>query len=182
MTPSHRHADANGLWVDTHDLPRRAGTMRTVRFVAGAPADLGIEMIRVPQDSPVTFELRLESVVEGILVTGQAEADLVGECSRCLGPLEDHQVFELQELFYYPGQDAEEDASFVVDEHIDLDAALRDAVVLALPFQPLCRDDCAGLCSECGANLNDDPGHNHGEKVDPRWVALQGLDIGENDD
>ena len=57
----------------------------------------------------------------------------------------------------------------------DLEPVLRDAVVLALPFQPLCRDDCPGLCAECGARLADDPDHGHGDAVDPRWAALQGL-------
>ena len=51
---------------------------------------------------------------------------------------------------------------------------LRDAVVLALPFQPLCRDDCPGLCTECGARLADDPGHQHESAIDPRWATLQG--------
>jgi uncharacterized protein len=58
---------------------------------------------------------------------------------------------------------------------------LRDAVVLALPFQPLCQDDCPGLCVECGARLADDPGHQHDEPVDPRWAALQGLTHRETD-
>ena len=55
---------------------------------------------------------------------------------------------------------------------IDLEPVLRDAVVLELPFQPLCRPDCAGLCPQCGANLNDDPGHEHRPDNDPRWDAL----------
>ena len=58
---------------------------------------------------------------------------------------------------------------------LDLEPLLRDAVVLSLPFQPLCRDDCPGLCIECGARLADDPGHQHEEPIDPRWAALQGL-------
>ena len=57
---------------------------------------------------------------------------------------------------------------------LDLEPALRDAVVLALPLQPLCREDCAGLCSECGVRLDSDPGHGH-EVDDPRWAALKAL-------
>jgi uncharacterized protein len=58
---------------------------------------------------------------------------------------------------------------------LDLEPLLRDAVVLALPFQPLCREDCPGLCIECGARLADDPDHQHEEAIDPRWATLQGL-------
>ena len=61
------------------------------------------------------------------------------------------------------------------DDLVDLEPLLRDAVVLALPFQPLCRDDCPGLCTECGARLADDPDHQHEDAIDPRWAALQGL-------
>lgn len=177
---SHRHGTERSLVIDTHDLARRAGTMRTVHQVAIAPADLGIEMIRVPQGSEITLDLKLESVIEGVLVTGTAEAELAGQCCRCLEPLSDDDVFDLQELYYYPGQDADEEASFVVDEQIDLDSAIRDAVVLTLPFQPLCRDDCAGLCPDCGANLNNDPGHSHGEQIDPRWAALLDVDASQD--
>jgi uncharacterized protein len=54
-------------------------------------------------------------------------------------------------------------------------------VVLDLPFQPLCRDDCSGLCAECGANLNDNPDHSHGPRLDPRWDALRGLEGGDGE-
>ena len=62
------------------------------------------------------------------------------------------------------------------DDLVDLEPLLRDAVVLALPFQPLCRDDCPGLCTECGARLADDPDHAHEAAIDPRWAALAQLD------
>ena len=136
---------------------------------------MGIELIRVPEGSPVTLELRLESVVEGVLVSGTVGTDLVGECARCLTEVSDHREFELQELYYYPGKDAEEDALFIVNEYIDLEQPMRDAVVLELPFTPLCRPDCSGLCLVCGADLNADPEHGHGATIDPRWQKLAGL-------
>ena len=58
---------------------------------------------------------------------------------------------------------------------VDLEPLLRDGVVLDLPFQPLCREDCEGLCAECGANLNDDPQHTHDAPLDPRWEKLRGV-------
>ncbi|ETI98468.1 MAG: Metal-binding protein, partial [Leuconostoc sp. DORA_2] len=115
-------------------------------------------MIGVPEDSPLDLDLRLESVGEGVLVTGAVEATLKGECSRCLDPIEEDLVLDIQELYFYPDKEAEEDASRVsAEETIDLDPVVRAAVVLNLAFSPLCRDDCEGLCPDCGANLNEDP-------------------------
>ena len=162
--------------LDTRELGRRPGSQRTVSISAPAPADLGIEVLSVPEGSPVEFDLRLEAVMEGVLVTGTAQAALVGECSRCLEDIDDDVVADFQELFVYDESDAGEDeASRLEGDLLDLEPLLRDAVVLQLPFQPLCRDDCPGLCVECGAKLADDPGHQHDEAIDPRWAALQML-------
>ena len=115
--------------------------------------------------------------MEGVLVTGTARAGLVGECARCLEEIDDDIVGDFQELFVYDTSDAGEDeASRLEGDLLDLEPLLRDTVVLALPFQPLCRDDCPGLCIECGARLADDPDHQHDEPIDPRWAKLQGLD------
>ncbi|GAA1372088.1 YceD family protein [Luteococcus sanguinis] len=182
MNNHHRHLDARkSLVLETHDLVRRAGTMKEFHREVEAPADLGIDMIGVPEGSPVTLDLRLESVVEGILVTGTADITLEGECARCLEKFSCDESYDLTELYFYPEREAEEEASRVVDELIDLEIVLRDAVVLDLPFTPLCRDDCLGLCVECGANLNDDPDHSHGEAVDSRWEKLADLGSQEQD-
>ena len=151
-----------------------------------APADLGIEVLSVPEGSQVELDLRLEAVMEGVLVTGSATAVLEGECARCLEPIEDDITIDIQELFLYDDSrdghglsqdeaevDEETDVRRTEGDLIDLEPLLRDAVVLALPFQPLCQDDCPGLCAECGARLADDPDHQHAEPVDPRWAALQ---------
>ncbi|WP_202881028.1 YceD family protein [Kribbella amoyensis] len=162
--------------IDTHELTRRAGSQREISFTAAAPADLGIDVIGVPEDDPIQFDLRLESVVEGVLVTGTARGRLVGECARCLVDIEDEFLADFQELYVYPESDAEPDeASRMEGDLIDLEPVLRDQVVLALPFQPLCTDDCPGLCPECGTRLADAPGHRHEDGVDPRWSALSGL-------
>jgi uncharacterized protein len=147
---------------------------------APAPADLGIDVLGVPEGSPIEFDVRLEAVMEGVLVTGTAKAALKGECTRCLDPVEDEIEVDLQELYAYddedddPGEDDEE-VSRLERDLLDLEPLVRDAVVLALPFGPLCRDDCPGLCVECGARLADDPEHDHGERIDPRWAALGAL-------
>jgi uncharacterized protein len=167
------------LVLDTRELGRRPGSQRQVTLSAEAPADLGIEVLRVPEGSPVELDLRLEAVMEGVLVTGSARAELTGECVRCLEDIHDEVVADFQELFVYDESDTadteDEDVSRLEGDLLDLEPLLRDAVVLSLPFQPLCRDDCPGLCAECGARLADDPGHQHDEPIDPRWATLQGL-------
>jgi len=142
-----------------------------------APAELGIEVLRVREGSPVELDLRLEAVMEGVLVTGTAVAGLEGECVRCLEPISDDMEAWFQELFVYDDRDVseEEDVRRLEGDLLDLEPLLRDAVVLALPFQPLCQDDCPGLCAECGARLADDPDHSHEAAIDPRWAGLQQL-------
>lgn len=173
---SHRLADPrSSLVVETHDFPRQAGAMKDVRRTASAPEDLGIGVIGVPAASPVELDVRLESVGEGVLVTGTAEVRLSGECTRCLGPISDSMEIDIQELFFYPGNGPDDDeVSRIEGERIDLEPVVRDAVVLDLPFTPLCRDDCLGLCPQCGTNLNDDPDHAHTAEVDARWGGLTG--------
>jgi len=177
MSAPHRPLDhRSGLVLDTHELGRRAGAMRQVRRTVAAPADLGIAVIEVPMGSPIELDLRLESVVEGVLVTGTATVQLRGECVRCLVPIAaDHEV-EVQELFVYPSSGASEDeAGRLQGDLIDLEPLLRDDVVVDLPFQPRCREDCRGLCVECGADLNLQADHRHDEAVDPRWASLTGF-------
>jgi uncharacterized protein len=183
MTDERRRTPArldprSPLVLDTRELGRRPGSMRTLSRSVPAPGDLGFDVLGVRDGSPVDLDLRLESVMEGVLVSGTARAAVVGECVRCLDPIERSIEVELQELYAYPGHERDDDDDADLPELegdlLDLEPVLRDAVVLALPLQPLCRDECPGLCSECGARLADDPGHAH-ESTDLRWAALQDL-------
>ncbi|MCX4659864.1 YceD family protein [Streptomyces uncialis] len=191
------------LVFDTHELGRRPGALQRLTRTIDAPsgdAVFGIPgVIGVPAGAPVRLEIRLESVMEGVLVTGTAHATAEGECVRCLESLELELQADFQEMFSYPdgdergraitepGDDTEndEDRLFIEDGMFDLESVLRDAVVLTLPMQPVCQDDCQGLCSECGVRLADNPDHRH-DAVDIRWAALQGLadsiQDGEKDD
>jgi uncharacterized protein len=169
--------------------------MREVTRTVPAPADLGLDVIGVPEGSPLELNLRLEAVVDGVLVSGNARARLAGECVRCLEPVSSEVDVTFQELYVYPEDpahatyghgssraahaapadtDDEDGISRLEGDLLDLEPVVRDAVVLALPFQPVCRDDCPGLCSECGALLAEDPNHHHAS-TDPRWAALQDL-------
>ena len=159
--------------LDTHELDRRPGTLRTISVREPAPSDLRTEVIGVPEGADLDLDLRLESVLDGILVSGTVHALAVGECARCLERLERPLAVEIQELYAYPGHESE-DTSVVEGELIDLEPTVRDALVTDLPLAPVCREDCPGLCPQCGELLAADLGHSH-EMVDTRWAALRSL-------
>jgi uncharacterized protein len=165
------------LVFDVRELGRRAGSMRTYRRSVPAPAGLGLDIIAVPDGAPLDLDVRLESVTEGVLVTGTVTGPVRGECGRCLGPVHDELAVDLVELFAYPDSTTDEtteqdEVRRLGGDYLDLEPAVRDAVVLALPFSPLCRPDCRGLCPGCGQRLDELPaGHTH-DQLDPRWAAL----------
>jgi uncharacterized protein len=173
------------LVFDTRELSRRPGTMIETQRTVPAPNDLGdIDLIAIPPGQPIELDLRLESVMEGVLVTGSAHATATGACVRCLDPITRHVGGHFQELFAYAdraahhhevaAEDDDDEAYELVGDLFDLEPVLRDAMVPAMPFQPVCRSDCPGLCSECGAHLAEDPTHHH-DQLDPRWAALQNI-------
>jgi uncharacterized protein len=173
------------LVVDTRELGRRPGSMRGMRLRVPAPALLGVELIKVPERADVELDLRLEAVMEGVLVTGAVRAPVTGECGRCLDPLDDVVDVRFQQLYAYSVTDVPEDDDVAVmdGDLLDLEPALRDAVVLSLPLTPLCSEDCPGLCVDCGERLADlSLDHSH-VQYDPRWAALQAAvpDRGQTD-
>ena len=166
------------LVLDIRELGRRPGAQRKLRLSVAAPAGLGTDVLGVPAGTTLELQIRLEAVVEGVLASGLAQAQLSGECVRCLEPIEQTLEVDFQELYVFPESDAEDDeASRLEGDLLDLEPVIRDAVVLALPFRPVCRDDCPGLCPRCGARLADQPDHRHEAEIDPRWAALAALPI-----
>jgi uncharacterized protein len=186
-----KRPDARSPYVfDVREFGRRPGAMR--RFDRDLPAapllgggEATLDGLYSAEGAELLLDLRLESVVEGVLATGRVSGSLVAECVRCLDPVETEVDADFQELFYYDLEDltAEEleEAVSVVEELVDVEPLVRDAVMLDLPLQPLCEPDCPGLCSECGAHLADDPEHAH-ESVDPRWAALSALSTDRTQD
>ncbi|MBB4776900.1 uncharacterized protein F4557_005318 [Actinomadura catellatispora] len=165
--------------LDTRALGRQPGSSREEHLSVPAPENFGVEMVGVPEGAAIELDLRLEAVLEGVLVTGTATVPLQGECSRCLDPIASTFEADFQELFVYgdtrSGGNADDEELRLEGDLIDLEPVLRDAVVLALPLSPLCREDCPGLCPDCGVRLADaEPGHRHAA-ADPRWAALQDL-------
>jgi uncharacterized protein len=155
------------------------GTARTERRTAPAPADMGVEMVRVPTGAELELEVQLEGVTEGVLVTATVTAPLAGECARCLEPFSSSMSVRFQELFALAEGVTGPDGYVLDAGLLDLEPALRDALVLELPLSPLCADDCQGLCSECGVRLADaPPGHGH-EQRGPLWDALKDVRVSE---
>jgi uncharacterized protein len=163
--------------LDTRELGRRPGSMRELRLQVPAPGYLGVDLIGVPAGAELDLDLRLESVVEGVLVSGTAHVPLSGECGRCLEAVSDELAVELQELFAYAesGTAEDEEMARMEGDLLDLEPVLRDAVVLALPLTPLCREECSGLCVDCGERLDDLPDDHGHAAPDPRWAELEGL-------
>jgi len=100
-----------------------------------------------------------------------------GPCMRCLGDAAVETEIDAREVDQSDTEDEELRSPYVVDDELDLGRWARDASILALPTQILCREDCAGLCPVCGASLNDaDPDlHEHSSAGDPRWAKLDEL-------
>ena len=175
--PQTRLDPRKPLVLDTRELGRRPGSMRRLRFAAPAPVGLGLDLIGVPAGAELDLDLRLEAVMEGVLVSGSVEAPLVGECGRCLDPVEQTLEVSVQQLYSYDDADVEadedDDTGRLEGDLIDFEPAVRDAVVLALPLSPLCSDDCAGLCPDCGARWDELPEDHTHDQIDPRWAGLQ---------
>lgn len=133
----------------------------------------GEGLVHLDQGGTVDVDVRLESVHEGILASGEAHGEYVGICGRCLIDIAAPLEVEFQELFAYPGQ---ETSDFEVqDDHVDLETLVRDAVILSLPFQPVCQPDCPGLDPVTGERLADTDSNSLSSDLDPRWSALRQL-------
>lgn len=159
--------------VDVRDLLERPGASRHLRReeeVEGLRTELASA-----EDRPLTMDLVLESVEEGIFVTGPVRGSWTLSCARCLKPVD--RDFELDVAELFAREPDEDDETYAMGEdEVDLEPMLRDAVVLAMPFAPLCLPDCAGLCERCGGDRNLDE-CSCPPPVDPRWRVLDSLDL-----
>jgi DUF177 domain-containing protein len=173
------------MTVDITRLGRRPGAMVTLRNTVPSPSRIGLDMIAIEAGAPLEMDLRIESVSEGVLVTGTVSAPTVGECARCLSAVNGHVQIRLTELFAYPDSTTEatteeDEVGHIVDNMINLEQPIIDAVGLELPFSPVCAPDCPGLCTQCGVSLAAEPGHHH-DNIDPRWAKLAGMFTPEGD-
>ena len=167
--------------------------MREYELTIDKHEALGFEVLAIAQDEPIEIDLKIESVAEGVLATASVRTIASGECGRCLDPVEYDVVESFQELYEYtedPRQarkkdkhkkrepeelDDEDEVRQMAGDVIDLDGPIRDAIILNLPINPLCDQDCQGLCQDCGQKWADLPqDHDHGA-TDIRWAGLESL-------
>jgi uncharacterized protein len=178
-----KHVTAPALAVDVRELLQKPGAHKHV--LVRAPLDhLATPVASVPPDRPVTVDAEIESVVEGLLVSGVVSATAVVSCVRCLRQLDQEVEVEVRELFALaPGDDQDEGYAVLADDRLPLDTLARDALVLAFPAFPLHSPDCAGLCPVCGADRNTtDCGHGGTAPIDPRWTGLADLRLSTQED
>lgn len=157
--------------------------MLTFQESVAAPSRIGVELIAIPEGAPLDLDLTLQSLSDGVLVTGTASAPTAGECARCLTPVTGTVKIDLSVLFAYDDAssepaDEDDEVGQVIDDTVNVEQSIIDAVGMILPFSPLCRHDCPGLCPECGVPLADFEGgakaHSH-EVIDPRWAKLAAI-------
>jgi uncharacterized protein len=190
--------NVSAFLLSTHELPRRAGEMREFELDIDAPFRVGVPLIAVPEGDLIEIDVRCESVTEGILVTADIYAVALGECIRCLDPVELPIDRKIQELYRYEPTDDKgrksrkkkeeedlddldaEDILYVEGEQVNLELPILDAIVLALPVNPLCDEECLGLCPECGEKWESLPEDHAHQAVDARWAGLSGLDLGSS--
>ena len=158
--------------IDVSDLIGQPGSSRTVSLdepVGG----LELELARIRGDVPIRGELLLESVVEGILVSGRIEGEVSLSCARCLTTFGGRVGVDVGELFVVGAAPGDDEYALDPAGSIDPEPMVRDAVMLELPFSPLCRPDCRGLCERCGRDRNTGACTCAPRSADPRWAALE---------
>jgi uncharacterized protein len=200
--------------LNIHELPRRAGEMREYQLDIDAPFRVGVPLIAVPEGDLIELDVRCESVTEGVLITADIFAVAIGECIRCLDPVEMEVDRKIQELYRYQptddkgkrahpdnhhpdnhhrgnrrrdnrntGQEVEGDLDevdvlYIEGDQANLEIPILDAIILSLPVNPLCDEECLGLCPDCGEKWEKLPeDHSHGG-TDIRWAGLADLDLG----
>lgn len=179
-TPTAQRHRSSPLTLNIARLGRRPGAVLSVHDTVPCPSRIGLELISIERGAPLDLDLRVESVSEGVLVTGTLAAPITGECARCLTAFSGRVTVVLTELFAYPDSvteatTEEDEVGHVIGDIVDLEQPIIDAVGMELPFSPVCRPDCPGLCPQCGVALaTAEPDHYH-HQIDPRWAKLSDI-------
>lgn len=177
--------------VSVAQVASRPGQSKPIDTVFPAPSGIGDDIVGVREGADVRVVGSFDSIVDGLVFTGRIEAPLTAECTRCLKPIDPDWTVNATLFFPYdaPGADdgrgtgeveiiaGEDEAEDVYPlssdgAFADMESPLRDTLVEALPLQPLCKEDCLGLCPQCGVDLNEDPDHHH-DVTDIRFAALE---------
>ncbi len=171
--------------IDIRDLPPQAGARREWELAITADEPVGVPGLAVPAGQPFVIDVEATSMEDGVLVRTRGDVAVHGECARCLEAIDDVVTIDSDDMFFTPeaiermrrdaGEDSIEDLDTLSCDVIELHSILTDAIVTQLPFVPLCRPDCEGLCEICGQRWDDlDEDHAH-EVVDPRLAPLSQL-------
>jgi uncharacterized protein len=162
--------------------PLRPNVGFLLREAAGYSRQWEVELPATALDEDINVEwlrgqLEFTRTSQGIWVNGSLAGSVPAECARCLTEFSQPLELTLEELFYYPPSNAPTTSDYVVTEDsiLDLSDPVREQIVLSTPMRPLCRQDCKGLCAECGANRNEEVCPCQKEEIDPRLAVLQGL-------
>lgn len=190
--------------ISVAQVASRAGQSKEIDATFPAPSGIGDEIVGVEEGADVTVVGSFDSIVDGLIFNARISAPVHAECTRCLKPIKRDWTMNVTSFFPYEDKSAsvasgkggkngkggvkEEEVDIIAGEDesedsyplleggswADIETLLRDTLVEELPLQPLCKPDCLGLCSQCGADLNEDPDHHH-DVTDIRFAALEGL-------
>ena len=185
--------NAQPFVLNTYELGRRAGEMKEYQLDIAAHTRIGVPLIAVPEGDVIEVDARLESVTEGVLLSAEIYAVAHGECIRCLDPVEIVIDRKIQELYRYEPTNEkgrkkkreEEDIDLEDVEELQMEGDLMnleipiiDTIILTLPVNPLCSEECLGLCPDCGEKWESLPEDHAHEVIDARWSGLGSLDFG----
>ncbi len=158
------------LRVPVVELLRRPGNRRHLRLEVPV-GGLTVVDSHVAEGEPVTVDVELEALTDGVVVTGVLSVAWESACRRCLRPVHGVATAVVREVF---AERPVSDEQWAFDgEELDLEPMVRELLLLELPLAPLCREDCAGLCPTCGADRNEGACGCAQRPVDPRWQALE---------
>ena len=183
-----RHQPDTAFTLDISRLGRRPGDLIAVDETIVSPSRIGLDLLAIEAGAPLHLDLQLQSLSDGVLVTGTVSAPTVGQCARCLSPISGDVNVRFTEMFADPDavseadtddDDDDDEVGHIVDDKVDIEQTIVDAVGLELPLSPVCSDDCPGLCPECGVALaTAEEGHGH-DVIDPRWAKLAELKVAD---
>ncbi|MDO5722030.1 MAG: YceD family protein [Actinomycetaceae bacterium] len=177
--------DFEGAVLSILDLPTGPNHIRTYDLELIAPQDLGTAVVQIPAGQRIAVEASVTSLADGVMFSAQVNARGEAECSRCLEPVQVPLNLNLHEMFFTPeaiarirkesGEEAVADLRVLDSDELPLEEMLRDSLVTAMPYAPVCSEDCQGLCDRCGQPWSQLPADHQHEEIDPRLAKLAAL-------